>query len=76
MVRSGALREVRGVVLGSFLGCEEPGQPDWDAEAIAGEILGELGIPVVAGLPVGHGPENRAFRWGAVAVLEGGVLSF
>lgn len=74
LLRSGALDGALAVVLGGFVGCAEVGQPDWDAEIIAQECLAELGLPVLAGLPVGHGPENHAFPWGVEAVLEDGTL--
>ncbi len=46
------------------------------AEGIAGEILAELGVPVIAGLPVGHGAVNHAFPWGAPARVEDATLSW
>lgn len=73
---SGALEGVAAVVLGEFVGCEEARHPGWDPVAIAGEILESLGVPVVAGAPVGHGPSNRPFVWGAPASVRDGVLSW
>jgi muramoyltetrapeptide carboxypeptidase len=67
---------VAAVVLGGFVGCAEADEPGWDAEQIALELLDGLGVPVVTGLPVGHGPTNHAFCWGARAALRGGVLSW
>jgi muramoyltetrapeptide carboxypeptidase len=74
LLRSGALDGVCAVVLGSLEGCEEPGQRDWSAELIVAEGLAELGVPVLAGLPVGHGTRNHAFPWGVEARLDGDLL--
>jgi muramoyltetrapeptide carboxypeptidase len=74
LLRSGALEGVRAVVLGGFVGCAEPGEPGWSAEQVAAEGLAELGVPVLAGLPVGHGAENHAFPWGVDARLVGSEL--
>jgi muramoyltetrapeptide carboxypeptidase len=76
LLRSGALDGARAVVLGGFVGCEEPGQPEWDPELIALGCLAELDVPVLAGIPVGHGPSNHAFPWGVEAVLDGDTLSW
>lgn len=76
LLRSGALEGALAVVLGQLVGCDEAGRPDWSAEQVAGELLGELGLPVLADLPVGHGSANRAFLWGATARLEAETLSW
>lgn len=76
LLRSGAFEGVAAIAFGTFLGCEEPGHPEWEAERIAAEVLSVLGVPVVAGLPIGHGPANRAFVWGERATLEQGVLTW
>jgi muramoyltetrapeptide carboxypeptidase len=76
LLRSGALAGVAAVALGQLSDCEEPGQPEWDAAGIATEILAELGVPVVAGAPVGHGAPNHAFPWGARAQVDGELLSW
>ena len=43
--------------------------------ALASEVLAErtwdLGVPVVAGAPFGHGARNDAFTLGALARIEG-----
>ncbi len=64
---SGALAGVRGIVLGSFTG-------GGDAEKISGiaaAALGGLGLPVLAGLPVGHQPENHTLPVGGWAEVDG-----
>ncbi len=80
---AGALDGLAGVVVGDFVGCVEKDGSGPDAEAVIAERLGGLGIPVVAGAPVGHGERNRALPHGAraridaaagtVEILEGAV---
>jgi muramoyltetrapeptide carboxypeptidase len=76
LLRSGALEGARAVVLGTLMHCGEPDHPDWDPETIAAECLAELELPVLAGLPVGHGAVNHAFPWGAPARVAEGALSW
>lgn len=53
---SGNLSQVAGIALGRFSECEAPaGFPSWTVEEVLGDRLGDLGIPVVADLPFGHG---------------------
>jgi muramoyltetrapeptide carboxypeptidase len=50
---SGALARVRGVVLGTFPGCDEPDGNVTARETLAGLLEGFAG-PVVFGFPTGH----------------------
>ncbi len=63
---SGALAGVKGLVLGAFTAC---GSRDGVLEVMAA-ALEPLRVPVLAGLPVGHQPENHTFPLGAWARLE------
>ncbi len=65
MRMAGLLDGVRGVVAGEFVNCE-------NSEYIP-EILLELfpGIPVMAGLPAGHGSLNAALMMGEKVVMDG-----
>ncbi|MCS6797716.1 MAG: LD-carboxypeptidase [Myxococcota bacterium] len=67
--QAGVLRRVAGVVLGHFTACE-PGPDGTTVEQVLAERLGDLGVPVAAGLPVGHAPDNVAVALGATAHLE------
>lgn len=68
LLSAGALERVRGVVLGDFVKCDEPDMPT--PEEVLIERLGPLGVPIVAGAPVGHGARNRALPHGALARLD------
>jgi muramoyltetrapeptide carboxypeptidase len=71
---SGALEGVRGVVLGAFTNCDG----DHRVPEVLGEALAPLQAPVLAGLPVGHQPDNYTLPLGAPVLLDGdsGCLTF
>jgi muramoyltetrapeptide carboxypeptidase len=84
---AGALQQLAGIGFGSFSGCNDDDDPEALGEQQAGrrfsleqvlrERTADLGIPVLAGLPVGHIPGNAALPIGARARLDGerGLLS-
>ena len=67
---SGVLDGVLGVAVGSLLGCEPPAGAGWRQEDLIREHLKDIGVPVVMGLPVGHGATNLAFVHGGLVRLE------
>ena len=74
LVQSGAFEGVRGVALGSFTGTSVPEGAAWTVEELLADLLAPLGVPVIAGLPVGHGARNQPWRLGTRVRLEGGGL--
>lgn len=70
LVQSGALGGVSGIVLGEFTNCSA-GRYAVPTEHVLAERLGLLGVPVLAGLPVGHGRHNAPLVLGAPALLSG-----
>ena len=77
----GALQQLAGIGFGRFTGCDDPeGEPGdaspdparrFTAEQVLRDRTADLGIPVVAGLPVGHEPGNAALPLGVQARLDG-----
>jgi muramoyltetrapeptide carboxypeptidase len=67
---AGLLGRVAGVALGDFWACRPRSDDEPEVGAVLAERLGDLGVPVLAGLPIGHGPRNRAVPLGARAVLD------
>ncbi len=70
---SGALRGIRGVVVGQLVGCHEPegGHIGPSAHDVVVERLETLGVPVVTGFPFGHDSgRNAALPFGARARLD------
>jgi muramoyltetrapeptide carboxypeptidase len=67
------LRGVAGVGLGRFQWTPEDVMPgDLTMEEVLQERLGDLGVPLVGRLPVGHGRPNLALPLGRMARLDGG----
>jgi muramoyltetrapeptide carboxypeptidase len=66
LLLSGALDEVQGIMLGSFTG----GASQDHAEEVLAIAFAPLGVPVAAGLPVGHQPENHTLPMGVRARLD------
>ena len=66
--RAGALRGLAGVALGQFLDCAD----DWPMTVpeVLAERLGDLGVPILGGLPVGHGPGQVTVPVGVPATLD------
>ena len=74
---SGVLRGIAGVGCGRFRWKEDDILPgDFSMEEVLRDRLGDLGVPVVGQLPVGHGQPNLALPLGRLARLDGerGVL--
>jgi muramoyltetrapeptide carboxypeptidase len=66
---AGAFRGVRGIVLGAFVQCDA-GPDAVTANDVLRERLSDLGVPVVAGLPAGHIPDNHELPFGRRVTLD------
>jgi muramoyltetrapeptide carboxypeptidase len=66
LLRAGWLAGVAGVALGSWEGCG----PYAEVRALLLDRLGPLGVPVLEGLPFGHGTPALTVPLGAVATLD------
>ncbi|MGW3607865.1 S66 peptidase family protein [Micromonospora sp. NPDC005161] len=66
--RAGALDGLAGVAVGQFTDCAD----GWDTTIVdvLGERLGGLGVPVLGGLPIGHGPGQLTVPVGTQATLD------
>jgi muramoyltetrapeptide carboxypeptidase len=85
--QAGKFEGVRGIVLGDFPECEPPVAGSPTVRDVCARILGELGVPIVFGAPVGHtarpmltlplGVQARlgASREGMLEILEPAVLA-
>jgi muramoyltetrapeptide carboxypeptidase len=61
------------LVFGGFERCE-PGIDGRTLDAVIEERTVDLGVPVLAGAPFGHGVRNEAFVLGSMARIDGDVL--
>ncbi len=69
LAAGGHLARVAAVVLGDFTQCD-PGPDGVTVDHVLREALGELGVPVVRGVPVGHGVRNDPVVLGGRARVE------
>jgi muramoyltetrapeptide carboxypeptidase len=68
--RSGCLDGLRGVAVGQFIRSAEPKPGKWSVIDVLHDQLGALGVPVLGGLPIGHGPRPRTIPLGTMATLD------
>ncbi|MDQ6910021.1 MAG: LD-carboxypeptidase, partial [Actinomycetota bacterium] len=70
LVRSGRLDGVRGVAIGQFIrsGGQQAGK--WSAVEVIYDRLAPLAVPLLGGLPIGHGPSPTTIPLGTSAVLD------
>jgi muramoyltetrapeptide carboxypeptidase len=74
LIRSGSLDGVRGVALGQFLGFDRDGDdPElggWGIAEVLRDRLTRLGVPVLGGLPAGHGAHPPTIPLGTMATID------
>ena len=63
LLQAGCLAGAAGVALGSWVECG-------DALPVLAERLAPLGVPVIAGLPIGHGSPQLTVWFGAEATID------
>jgi muramoyltetrapeptide carboxypeptidase len=66
--RAGLLRDLAGVAVGQFTRCDG-GRPDEVVDVLADRLC-DLGVPVLGGLPVGHGQDPLTVPVGVPASLD------
>lgn len=70
LIRSGSLKGVQGVALGRFPGFEDYTDRGWTLLDVLRDRLGQLQVPVLGGLDLGHGPNPLSTPLGPTAVLD------
>lgn len=68
---AGKLDGVVGVGVGHLSECTDPKRPRPRAEEVVAEVLAPLGVPLVFGLPFGHGRPNLPWPVGVRGALDG-----
>jgi muramoyltetrapeptide carboxypeptidase len=66
--RAGVLSRLAGVAVGQFLRCTD--RWSTDIAEVLDERLRDLAVPVLGGLPVGHGPDQLTVPVGVPALLD------
>ncbi len=75
LIRSGCLEGLRGIAVGQFIRSGEPKEGKWSAVEVLLDRLGPLGVPVLGGLPIGHGPRAMTVPLGRPTVLDTTALT-
>ncbi|MBW3639127.1 MAG: LD-carboxypeptidase [Actinobacteria bacterium] len=70
LLESGCLDGVRGVAVGQFIRSAEEGPGRWSIIDLLYDRLGPLGVPILGGLPIGHGAQPPTVPLGANATLD------
>ncbi len=70
LVLSGTLDGVAGVAVGTLAGFEGYVDRDWTVLDVLHQHLDPLGVPVLGGLPIGHGDDNRTVPLGVACRLD------
>ncbi|WP_055495754.1 LD-carboxypeptidase [Streptomyces sp. TP-A0356] len=74
LTRTGALEGLRGVALGQFLGFDQDADDStlggWGIADVLRDRLTRLGVPVLGGLPAGHGLHPPTIPLGTQATID------
>ncbi|WP_348981178.1 LD-carboxypeptidase [Azospirillum sp. TSH100] len=68
LLKAGCLDGIRGIAVGQFVGFNE--SQGWSVVDVLRDRLFPLGVPILGGLPLGHGPDAVAIPVGTKAVLD------
>jgi muramoyltetrapeptide carboxypeptidase len=68
--RAGCLEGLKGVAVGQFIRCAEPKEGKWSVVDVLYDHFSAWGVPVLGGLPIGHGPQPPTVPLGTMAVLD------
>jgi muramoyltetrapeptide carboxypeptidase len=67
---AGVFDRIAGLALGDFVDCKPQREGEMTVEEVIRDIAGDLGLPVLMGLPFGHGSTNQAVPLGAEVILD------
>ena len=71
---AGILRNIAGIAIGQYTGCGSATDPTTDSRCTEIDVLrdrlGDLGVPILGGLPIGHGEDPVAVPIGTMATLD------
>ncbi len=70
LLRAGCLVGLKGVAIGQFIRSAEPKKGKWSATDVLYDHFGALGVPVLGGLPIGHGPHPPTVPLGTLATID------
>lgn len=69
---AGHLDGVRGIAVGQYVNCgpDAVASGDWTVIDVLRDRLARLGVPILGGLPIGHGEHPVAVPVGTTATLD------
>jgi muramoyltetrapeptide carboxypeptidase len=67
---AGAFNGCKAIAFGECTGCDDTGGGNRSFDEVLGEIAHSLGVPCVAGIPIGHITEQWTIPLGAMAKLD------
>ncbi len=74
LIKSGVIKKVVGIAIGQYTDCGAATDPTTDVNCTEIDILrdrfGLLGVPILGGLPIGHGKNPIALPIGTQAILD------
>ncbi|MFI7062632.1 LD-carboxypeptidase [Kribbella sp. NPDC050124] len=70
LIKSGRLDGLRGIAVGRFNGFEDTHANGWSLIDVLRDRLDLLAVPVLGGLPIGHGPEPTPVPLGTLATID------
>ena len=70
LLRSGVLEGLEGVAVGQFIRCSEERPGKWSVVDVLEDRLSALGVPVLGGLPIGHGRHPLTVPLGTMARVD------
>jgi muramoyltetrapeptide carboxypeptidase len=73
LLRSGCLDGLKGVAVGQFIRSAEEKSGKWSIVDVLRNQLSPLGVPVLGGLPIGHGPHPPTVPLGTGARIDTGT---
>ena len=68
--RAGCLGGLKGVAVGQFIRSAEPKPGKWSVIDVLYDHFSAWGVPVLGGLPVGHGPHPPTIPLGTIATID------
>jgi muramoyltetrapeptide carboxypeptidase len=68
LLKTGCLDDIVGIAVGQFTGFNP--SCGWTVSDVLRDRLAPLGVPILGGLPLGHGPNAVAFPIGTEAILD------
>lgn len=76
MIQAGCFKGCAGVLVGQFTRCDEKApNSEWKVADVIRDRLGGLGVPVLAGCPIGHVKEKWTLPLGVRVKLDAGAKS-